>query len=314
MTRTLLVKSEPNVYFKNDAKEYEDAYIKEKEIQKKNTTIYIQAESDKPILLSYKCKDAAPYTNIVKKLILTANYDIDKSMFVNSPVTYSTIKVYKQCLHKLLKGELLHSYRQSCSKFIKEVKQLQKQGYKPIDSLSDTDKDIKQVIDMKLIPVEVGAYLYEPLTSDTNKFTIQRNKQCRRCDVTSYNIIIDNYKSPVKKILSLLDNKFTEKTVMNYIGYIRLYERSGKQHANCPDKFFELVKEKLTKQSAPTEHNTEPQKITYVKGEIVYAVIIDDKIYSTVESLDVAKQLCKIISEKSPNWNVKLSKLIPQPF
>ena len=56
------------------------------------------------------------------------------------------------------------------------------------------------------------------------------------------------------------------------------------------------------------------QKITYVKGEIKYVVMIDDNIYTIEDEQSIAEKVCKVISKKSPGWNVRLAKLVYLPF
>lgn len=333
MSEALIVKKDPKVYYKEDAKEYEDAYIKEKEIQRKNTIITFNDSNDKQEdkKLSYKCSEAGPYTNVVKKLILLANYDISKDMFVNSPVSFSTIKVYKTCLKRMLNKMHLKSYKQSCGAFIKEVVRLRKQGYQPIESLSDAKKDIKQIMNLNLIPLDVSAYIYEPITSETNMFTIARNRTRNtskryKFDTHTYEVIVDNYKLSAKQISNLLNGQISERTIGNYTWYIRYYLKTGEKSDHCPQKLFDVMVERLNKQKEvkvednannnPTKVNNTitNQKITYVKGEIKYVVMIDDNIYTMENEQSIAEKVCKVISKKSPGWNVRLAKLVYLPF
>lgn len=335
MREALIVKKDPKVYYKEDGKEYEDAYIKEKEIQRKNTIITLNDSNNKQQdkKLSYKSSEAAPYTNVVKKLILLANYDISEDMFVNSPVSFSTIKVYKSCLNRMLNKVRLNSYKRSCSAFINEVIRLRNQGYEPIESLSDTEKDIKQVMNLNLIPLDVSAYIYEPITTETNTFTIARSTRrnlSKRCklDEHIYEVMIDNYKLPVKEISNLLHGQVSQRTVGNYVWYVKSYLKTGTKPHQCPEKFFNVIVERLNKQkevkvedNTNTKNNTTNinntiinQKITYVKGEIKYVVMIDDNVYTMEDEQSIAEKVCKVISKKSPGWNVRLAKLVYLPF
>ena len=335
MSDALIVKKDPKVYYKEDAKEYEDAYIKEKEIQRKNTIITFNDSNDKQEdkKLSYKCSEADPYTNVVKKLILLANYDISEDMFVNSPVSFSTIKVYKTCLKRMLNKTHLKSYKQSCSGFIKEVVRLRKQGYQPIESLSDAKRDIKQIMNLNLIPLDVSAYIYEPITTETNMFTIARNSRRNtsgryKFDIHIYEVIVDNYKLTAKQISDLLHGQVSARTVGNYVWYVKSYLKTGVKSDKCPQKLFDVMVERLNKQkevevqdNTNTKNNTTNinntiinQKITYVKGEIKYVVMIDDNIYTMEDEQSIAEKVCKVISKKSPGWNVRLAKLVYLPF
>ena len=335
MREALIVKKDPKVYYEEDGKEYEDAYIKEKEIQRKNTIITLNDSNNKQQdkKLSYKSSEASPYTNVVKKLILLANYDISEDMFVNSPVCFSTIKVYKTCLKRMLNNMRLKSYKHSCGAFIKEVVRLRKQGYQPIESLSDTEKDIKQVMNLNLIPLDVSAYIYEPITSETNMFTIARNRKRNtsvryKFDTHTYEVIVDNYKLSAKQISNLLNEQISQRTIGNYTWYIRYYLKTGEKSNHCPQKLFDVMVERLNKQkevkvedNTNTKNNTTNinntiinQKITYVKGEIKYVVMIDDNIYTMEDEQSIAEKVCKVISKKSPGWNVRLAKLVYLPF
>lgn len=335
MSEALIIKKDPKVYYKEDAKEYEDAYIKEKEIQRKNTIITFNDSNDKQEhqKLSYKCSQADPYTNVVKKLILLANYDISEDMFVNSPVCFSTIKVYKKCLNRMLNKMNLKSYKRSCSAFIKEAVRLRNQGYEPIESLSDTEKDIKQVMNLNLIPLDVSAYIYEPITTETNTFTIARDRRRNisgryKFDIHIYEVIVDNYRLTTEQISDLLHGQVSARTISAYVWYVKSYLKTGTKPDKCPQKLFDVMVERLNKQkevevrdNTNTNNNTTNtnntitnQKITYVKGEIKYVVMIDDNIYTMEDEQSIAEKVCKVISKKSPGWNVRLAKLVYLPF